>query len=108
MAEDHRKVPLPQSDAQAEVLALIGGRGGMTLAGNKESFAVLYHRGGRWLLKSGDTMTGESSVVEVTPEEAYRAIRSRTRELIEDFGPEGGGVDDADVFAFLVDWPTSI
>ncbi len=108
MAEDHDEAPVPLSDARVEVLALIGGRGGMTLAGNKESFAVLYHRGGQWLLKSGDTLTGESSVGVITPEEAYRAIRSRARELMEDFGPGGGTFNDADVLAFLADWPTSI
>jgi hypothetical protein len=90
------------------VLALIAARGGMTLAGNKESFAVLYHRDGRWVLKEGDTMTGESATWEIDAERAYLRIRSRAFELMELFAPELPRVTDADVHVFLSDWPTSI
>lgn len=109
MPDDGFKSDGPITQVQRQILDLIGGRGGMTLAGNRENFVVLYRRNYRWILKSGDSMSGESIVSEIGPDSAYRAIRARARELMADFGPENAdGFADAGVLAFLADWPTSI
>ena len=108
MKQDNDNRLPPDPDARRAVLDLIGGRGGMTLAGNKESFAVLYFRNGRWLLKEGDTMSGDSTIDEIDGDAAYRRIRWRVLELMEVYGPDVGIVSDAEVFDFLADYPTSI
>lgn len=90
------------------MLALIASRGGMTLAGNKEYFAVLYHRDGRWLIEQGDPLTRESTIHEIEGEYAYTRIRWRAFELMEEFGPDRREISDTEVYAFLADYPTSI
>lgn len=108
MADDALDGSASLTQAQRQILDLVGRRGGMTLAGNRETFAVLYYRNDRWLLKSGDTMTGDSSVSALSPEAACRAICARARDLMEDFGPENADrFADAEVLAFITDWPTS-
>lgn len=108
MADDGLGGHVPLTRTQRQILDLIRRRGGMTLAGNRERFAVLYFRDDRWLLKSGDTMTGDSSVSELSPDAACRSICARARELMEDFGPEDADrFADAEVLAFMTDWPTS-
>ncbi|MFZ1682161.1 MAG: hypothetical protein WAT70_14165 [Rhizobiaceae bacterium] len=71
------------------LLDIVAGRGSMVLAGNKEYFAVLHWRAGRWMIEDGDTMLpAEVSVHEVSETAAASRIRSRIHELNARYRPE--------------------
>jgi hypothetical protein len=105
----HDTPEFPGTSSQAGLLELIARRGGMTLAGNKENFAVLRFIDGKWLIEEGDTMTGDSETWEIDAALAYRRVRERCAYMFELFGPDGAGKPtDEDILAFMKDWPTSV
>lgn len=76
-------------DIDRRLLDIVAGRGAMVLAGNKEYFAVLHWRAGRWMIEDGETMLPDDlSVHAVTAGEAARRIRSRIHELNQRYRPE--------------------
>ncbi len=88
---------------QRTVLDIVAARGGITLVGNRESYAFIRRVGSSWIRTDGDSMTGVEEQRQVSDEHVLTAVFWLARDRLGHYGPDDGAVTWDDVCAWLRD-----
>lgn len=72
---------MTEDEAKAAILTRLRDRGGIVLAGNKESWSEISWTAQGWQREDGDTMSGESTVCPVSDEDVLSGAWARVSEL---------------------------
>ncbi len=70
-----------EEEAKHAILTRLRDRGGIVLAGNKESWSEIRWTAQGWHREDGDTLSGDSTVCPVTDEDVLAGARARVSEL---------------------------
>ena len=72
---------MTEDKAMPAILARLRARGGIVLAGNKESWAEIRWTARGWEREDGDTLSGQSEVWAVSDADVLAGARARVAEL---------------------------
>ncbi len=72
---------MTEDEAKAEILARLRARGGIVLAGNKESWTEIRWTARGWEREDGDTLSGQSAVCVIDDAAVLAGARGRVAEL---------------------------